>query len=160
MLSHRIKGRVLLVDANSEVPTVHRRFRVHQAPGFTDIMLNGHKSVVQQVENQRLDIIAAGKINGNVQQTFESDRFRRFLNLVGIRYQLIVIDMPALFETSYAARIAGLCDGIILVVEAEQARREAAQQAKHELLRWKADLVGVVLNKRRFHIPKWLYQKL
>jgi len=160
MLSHRIKGRVLLVDANSEVPTVHRRFQMHQSPGFTDVMLNGQKNVVQRVANQRIDIIAAGKINGKAQQGFESDRFRRFLNLVGIRYQLIVIDMPALFETSYAARLAGLCDGTILVVEAEQARREVAQQAKQELLRWKADLVGVVLNKRRFYIPKWLYHKL
>jgi len=160
VLSHRIKGRILLVDANSAAPTAHRLFRVHRAPGFTDIMANGQKSVVQRVANKRFDIVAAGKMNGKVPQAFESDGFRRFLNLVGIRYQLIVIDMPPLFETSHAARLAGLCDGIILVVEAEQARREVAREAKQELLRWKADLVGTVLNKRRFYIPKWLYQKL
>jgi uncharacterized protein involved in exopolysaccharide biosynthesis/Mrp family chromosome partitioning ATPase len=160
VLSHRIKGRILLVDANSSAPTVHRRFRVHQAPGFTDNMAYGQKRVVQRVANQKFDIVAAGKMNGKAPQVFESDGFRRFLNLVGSHYQLIVIDMPPLFETSHASRLAGLCDGIILVVEAEQARREVAQQAKQELLRWKADLVGVVLNKRRFYIPKWLYQKL
>ena len=160
VLSYRIKGRILLVDANSTAPTVHRRFRTHQTPGFTDIMANGQKRVVQRVANQRFDIITAGKMNGKMPQAFESDGFRRFLNLVGIRYQLIMIDMPPLFETSHAARLAGLCDGIILVVEAEQARREVARQAKQELLRWKADLVGTVLNKRRFYIPKWLYQKL
>jgi len=160
VLSHRIKGRILLVDANSAAPTVHRLFRVHRAPGFTDIMANGQKRVVQRVADQRFDIVAAGKMNGEVPQAFESDGFRRFLNLAGIHYRLIVIDMPPLFETSHAARLAGLCDGIILVVEAEQARREVAREAKQELLRWKADLVGVVLNKRRFYIPKWLYRKL
>jgi uncharacterized protein involved in exopolysaccharide biosynthesis/Mrp family chromosome partitioning ATPase len=160
VLSHRIKERILLVDANNTAPRVHRLFRVHRAPGFTDIMANGQERVVQRAANHRFDIIAAGTMNGNVPQAFESDGFRRFLNLVGIHYQLIVIDMPALFETSHTARLAGLCDGIILVVEAEQARREVARQAKQELLRWKADLLGVVLNKRRFYIPKWLYQKL
>lgn len=160
VLSHQIKGRILLVDANSAAPTVHRLFRVHRAPGFTDNMANGQKRVVQRVANQKFDIVAAGKMNGKVPQAFESDGFRRFLNLTGIHYRLIVIDMPPLFETSHAARLAGLCDGVILVVEAEQARREVARQAKQELLRWKADLVGVVLNKRRFYIPKWLYQKL
>jgi Mrp family chromosome partitioning ATPase len=69
-----------------------------------------------------------------VQQAFESDGFRRFLNSTGSQYQLIVIDIPPLFETSHAARLAGLCDGVILVVEAERARREVALQAKQELL--------------------------
>lgn len=160
VLSHRIKQRILLVDANSFSPVMHKLFGVHRAPGFTDIMANGKKHVVQRVANQRLDVVAAGKMNGKVPQVFESDGFRRFLNLVGSHYQLIVIDMPPLFETTYASRFAGLCDGIILVVEAEQVRREAAQQAKQELLRWKADLMGVILNKRRFYIPKLLYQKL
>jgi uncharacterized protein involved in exopolysaccharide biosynthesis/Mrp family chromosome partitioning ATPase len=160
VLSQRIKERILLVDANNTSPTVHRLFHVHPAPGFTDNMANGQKRVVQQVANQKFDIVAAGKMNGKVPQAFESDGFRRFLNLVGIHYRLIVIDMPPLFETSHTARLAGLCDGVILVVEAEQARREVARQAKQELLRWKADLVGVVLNKRRFYIPKWLYHKL
>ena len=127
---------------------------------FTDIMANGRKHVVQRVTNERFDIVAAGKMNGKVPQAFESDGFRRFLNLVGIHYRLIVIDMPPLFEASHTARLAGLCDGVIMVVEAEQARREVAHQAKQELLRWNANLVGVVLNKRRFYIPKWIYQKL
>ncbi len=160
VLSSQTKGRILLVDANSTSPAVHRLFRIHQAPGFTDIMENGRKHVVQRVANERFDIVSAGKMNGKVPQAFESDGFRRFLNLVGVYYRLIVIDMPPLFETSYTARLAGLCDGVIIVVEAEQARREVALQAKQELLRWKANLVGVVLNKRRFYIPKWLYQKL
>jgi uncharacterized protein involved in exopolysaccharide biosynthesis/Mrp family chromosome partitioning ATPase len=160
VLSQRIKGNVLLVDANSASPAVHRLFGVHQAPGFTDNIKTGQKRVVRRVADQKFDIVAAGKLNGQVQRAFESDGFRRFLNLVGRRYQLIVIDMPALFETSHAARLAGLCDGVILVVEAERERREVARQAKQELLRCKADLVGVVLNKRRFYIPRWLYRKL
>jgi Mrp family chromosome partitioning ATPase len=160
VLSHRVKGPILLVDANSAAPAVHQLFRVNQVPGLAETMTNGQKGVVQRVANQRFDIVAAGKMNGNMPQAFESDGFRRFLNLAGTHYRLIVIDMPALFETSHCARLAGLCDGLILVVEAERARREVARQAKRELLRWKADIVGVVLNKRRFHIPKWIYQKL
>ncbi|UCC45178.1 MAG: hypothetical protein JSU65_04485, partial [Candidatus Zixiibacteriota bacterium] len=160
VLSHRNQGRVLLVDANSVAPAVHRLFSVNRAPGFAETMANGRRGVIRRVASHGFDIVPAGNMNGNMPKTFESDRFRRFLNLAGARYQMIVIDMPALFETSHCARLAGLCDGLVLVVEAERARREVARQAKRELLRWKADIVGVVLNKRRFYIPKWLYQKL
>lgn len=160
MFSRQIGRRILLVDADSAAPAIHSFFCVHRAPGLTDIMVDGQKCAIQRMANQRLDIVAAGTMNGKVPHSFESEAFRRFLNLTGGRYPLIVIDVPPLFEASHAARLAALCDGVILVVEADQSRREVVRQAKQELRRWNANILGVVLNKRRFYTPKWLYRRL
>jgi len=68
--------------------------------------------------------------------------------------------MPAVGEVHSAARLASLCDGVVLVVEAGSQRWEVVCKAKEQLLKWNANTLGVVLNKRRFPIPEWLYRTL
>ena len=72
----------------------------------------------------------------------------------------MVIDVPALSDTGSAAQLTGLCNGVVLVVEAGQLRWEVAQRAKEQLVQSNANVLGVVLNKRQFHIPEWLYKTL
>jgi hypothetical protein len=47
-----------------------------------------------------------------------------------------------------------------MVFEAEEDRWEVAQRAKDRLAMGGATLVGGILNKRLFYVPKWLYQRL
>jgi Mrp family chromosome partitioning ATPase len=75
-------------------------------------------------------------------------------------YRHIVFDMPAMKEARSSARLASLCDGVVLVVEAERLRWEVLFDAKALLTKWNANTIGVVLNKRRFPIPEWLYRML
>lgn len=56
--------------------------------------------------------------------------------------------------------LAGKVDGVVLVVESERTRREVALQYKDRLEKSGAHILGVVLNKRRFHIPEWVYNRL
>jgi len=57
-------------------------------------------------------------------------------------------------------QIADLMDGVILVVEAEKTRWEVASRAKEDLLQANSKILGVILNRRQFHIPEWLYKTL
>jgi Mrp family chromosome partitioning ATPase len=57
-------------------------------------------------------------------------------------------------------RIAALMDGVVLVVEAEKTRWEVANKVREALVQADANVLGVILNKRRFHIPEWLYKTL
>jgi succinoglycan biosynthesis transport protein ExoP len=75
-------------------------------------------------------------------------------------YKAVVFDMPPVWDGQFSARLAGQVDGVILVVEAEKVRWEVARQAKEFLMQGHARLLGVVLNKRQFHIPDWMYRRL
>ena len=72
----------------------------------------------------------------------------------------MVIDLPAVNEASWTLRLARLCDGVGLVVEAERSRLEVVQRTKELLVKSNANVLGVVVNKRRFYIPRWLYRTL
>jgi len=75
-------------------------------------------------------------------------------------FTFIVLDTPAIMEASAAVRLCSMADGVVLVVEAEDTRWQVAQEAREALKRANANVLGVVLNKRRFHVPEWLYRKL
>ena len=76
-------------------------------------------------------------------------------------FKYIVLDLPSL-ERSFksAIKISGLADGAILVIEAERVRWEVAERTAAQLLKAEAKILGVVLNKRKYYIPKFIYKTL
>ena len=67
---------------------------------------------------------------------------------------------PPATTGSEAALLGSLCDGVVLVVEANSTRRVAAQKVKDKLREASARLLGTVLCGRTFPIPDIIYKKL
>jgi len=152
---------VLLVDANFRDPSAHQIFGVNLSPGLGEILWNDQdsKTVVQSTVIQNLFILSAGEIEGD-STYFESQVFADLLHTLKNDYGFVVFDSPAMSGTSSVARLASLLDGVILVTETERVRWEAAQRVKEQLDKANSNILGVVLNKRKFHVPRWLYKTL
>lgn len=155
-------GQVLLIDADLRHPSVHQIFESKLSPGLADILSDGQGSQGAIVPSpvQNLHILSAGVANANLLEIFESDGFTNLLNSIKKDYRFVVIDLPAVNEASWAVRLARLCDGVGLVVEAERSRWEVVRKTKELLVNSNAKVIGVVINKRRFYIPRWLYRTL
>ena len=54
----------------------------------------------------------------------------------------------------------GLCDGAVLVLTANQTRKESAFRAQEQLLQCNAELLGTVLDGRTFPVPEAIYRRL
>ncbi|HEY3738975.1 MAG TPA: hypothetical protein VGL53_03980 [Bryobacteraceae bacterium] len=79
----------------------------------------------------------------------------------GSHCDFILIDCPALDCSSQALRSASIADGIFLVVEAGVTRTEQIEAAVRLLDAPPARrLQGIILNRRTYPIPKFLYQLL
>jgi Mrp family chromosome partitioning ATPase len=75
-------------------------------------------------------------------------------------YKYVVIHSgPLRMETS-AALLSRWTDGVVLVVEANATRRDAARRVKEMLDAANVNLLGVVLNNRTFPIPDAIYRRL
>lgn len=153
-LAQRGNGDVLLVDANTTHPSVHRIFKRKLSPGLVDVLENGQGNgdAILNSPVQNLHILSAGSVKVNLSQIFDSDRFSKRLSSIKEPYRFVVIDLPAVSQTSIVPRLASLCDGVIIVVEAERLRWEVVQRVKERLVKAEADVLGVVLNKRRFRM--------
>ncbi len=160
-IAKNVGGRVLLVDANLRFPGQQLKFGIKLSPGLIDLVSNGRggANYIQSTKLENLDLLTAG--DGN--RSLLLSEFRRLADSIPAlrrEYSHIIFDLPALSEDSPAIHCAALMDGALLVVEAEATRREVVTRAKEELLKANVNLLGVILNKRRLHIPEWLYRRL
>jgi len=78
--------------------------------------------------------------------------------LVASEYNYIIFDMPPVNRTSVTARLSGLMDMVLLVIESEKTSQDVVKDVI--LLLAESNLtVGTVLNKSRNYVPARLHQE-
>ncbi len=75
-------------------------------------------------------------------------------------FEYNVIQGPAAGTHRRAALLGQLCDGIVLVLQADSTRRIAAQRAKELLASAGVRVLGTILCDRKFPIPDAIYRRL
>lgn len=88
------------------------------------------------------------------------DRIKVVIEALRKHFDLIVVNAPNALSNANSVGIGRLVDGVVLVLEAERTRAPVMQQIMQVLEASGATLLGVVLNKRKFHIPRWIYRWL
>jgi protein-tyrosine kinase len=91
---------------------------------------------------------------------FQSRRFDAFMAEAARQFDHVVIDAPPLDEAPGSAVLSGKVDGVILLVDAQRTRRKIALRAKQRIESAGGRIIGCVLNRRRYHLPRWLYDRL
>jgi Mrp family chromosome partitioning ATPase len=88
------------------------------------------------------------------------ERFQARLHDLRNDFGYVLIDAPPLKSSADAILLGRMADGLVVVVEANQTRREPAKRAKRLLDESGIPVLGAVLNKRVFPIPENLYRRL
>lgn len=76
------------------------------------------------------------------------------------QFDLVVLDMPPIEVSRAGLKVAVACDGVVVVVEAEKTRSPVVRDLIERLRAVRGNVLGTVLNKRRYHLPKRLYHWL
>jgi protein-tyrosine kinase len=151
---------VCVVDANFWSPRLHTYFGVDNGTGLVDALTTegSIRSFATPLSSESLWLMASGSAKGDPYTHVERCR-ARFAELRE-EFNYILISAPPLTRETEATLMGQLADGIILIVEANQARRESVRQAKEHLETAQVQLLGAVLDQRTFPIPEFLYRKL
>jgi capsular exopolysaccharide synthesis family protein len=158
-LAGQANAQVLLLDGHFAAPALHEHFGIPRQPGLSEFLTTdiGLEEVVCRTDDPRLLLIPSG---GAGATPFGAGRdqalAQRFASLRE-KFDYVICDGRAVFASAEVPLAAGLFDGIVLVVECERTRWEVVQDAKERLQKAGGRLLGVVLNKRRYYIPKALY---
>jgi Mrp family chromosome partitioning ATPase len=75
-------------------------------------------------------------------------------------FEYSVIQGPAAGTHRRAALLGQLCDGVVLVLQADSTRRVAAQRARELLASAGVKVLGTILCDRKFPIPDAIYRRL
>jgi capsular exopolysaccharide synthesis family protein len=161
-LVNKSDKRVMFVEANLVTPSAHINFGIKHAPGLTDFIAAGgdFSASIQSSNGSNLEIISSGEGGLTESQLADSKAFPEMLQVLKSEYSYAVIDLPPIFKSISALRLAAKTDGVILVVGAEGISWQVAQEATKLLKQAKVKVIGVVLNKQKHHVPEWLSQIL
>jgi protein-tyrosine kinase len=77
-----------------------------------------------------------------------------------VAFDNILIDCRSLQDSPDVAVLASSVDGVVIVVEAGQARRDEILNAQRTVETSGGNFLGFVMNKRRYPVPEWLYRRL
>jgi capsular exopolysaccharide synthesis family protein len=154
---------VLLADANWLRPSVHQTFGVAPSPGLADVLAGRAdlNAAIQPSQRPRLALLPAGEAAGVPPGVAAApDAVSQILDQCKAQFDLTILDLPPASRAPLAIPLARLLDGVVLVVEAERAPWQAIHRTKEALAQSHVRILGVALNKRRNHIPDWLYRRL
>ena len=155
------RHRVLLVDANPAFPSAHRLFKVKRAPGLADCLASAREPAdcVRRTGDGRLAILPAGKPRKADLGLRDTEAVEQLVKSLKADYDLVIFDMPPVGQQGPAIRLAGLLDGVVLIVEAQRVQANVAEGITRQLSRANVQLLGAILNKQVRYVPEWLRRK-
>jgi protein-tyrosine kinase len=155
--------RVVVVDSDCRHPGVHALLGVHQDKGLAEVLAEGATTTKERLQKTRwpnLYVLTNGAARSGQAILCAPHVFSEVLETLKAEFSVVLIDTPPTLAEETALAVAAQCDGVLLVVQAERTRWEVAQEAHARLRRAGAKVLGVVLNRRTYPIPEFLYKRL
>ncbi len=153
--------KVLLLDVNFRTPSLHSVFKIDHVNGLSDLLTdNGREPPPISVGPGNLYVIPCGGPHAEPLPLLQSNEFDQFLKRMRDIYDFVILDAPPIHGFSECRALCTKVDGVVLVIDSGRTRRQVALSAKKQLEQAGGKLLGVVLNKRRYYIPEFIYRRL
>ncbi len=154
-------SRVILVDADLRRPSQHSIFGTSNEQGLTGTLLNAGANgnarndfawnelplVQTQVPNLRL--MTSGSLPPNPAEVLNSGLMGELITRLSSEADYVLFDAPPLLAVADAAILAARLDATLLVLKAGKTNRDDAREAKEQLEKVHAHLIGTILNNAR-----------
>jgi capsular exopolysaccharide synthesis family protein len=141
--------RVLVIDADLRRPSCHKALKVRNGPGLTDF-LTGQvelEKMIKPTSIANLFVLNCGSTPPNPTELVGSKKMHDTLADLKNRYDFILIDSPPVMPVSDAVVLSTMVEGVVLVVRAQETRKDLVKAAVSQLGNGQGKILGVVLNR-------------
>lgn len=144
--------KTLIIDADLNSPTLHTFYSLDNRIGLAQILkgIEPLEQGIQKTAYDNIDVISSGPPQQISIELFRTDKFKEVIRDLKKKYDLILIDTPAILGVVDGLVIAPLADAIILVVNYGQTSESNLVSCVQQLSRVQSNIAGVVINKAKF----------
>ncbi|BBD09259.1 putative ATPase [Desulfovibrio ferrophilus] len=152
-------SRILLIDGNPRAPQLHKKYGVPSAPGLMDVLFLGTSTedAIHETRYRDLHVMPFGQGPPGRPNMLKDNILRDWLDRMKDSYDFIIMDGHSQIGSSDGPLVASIFDGTVLVVECEKTKWEVLQDASKKIALLGGKPLGIVLNKRKFYIPRIFY---
>ena len=152
------ESKVLLVDCDMRRPSVHKKFRISNTYGISDLLVGNKKmESVAHKYNDNLTIVSSGKIPPNPAEMLGSKAMTAFLEEMKKHFDYIDLDTPPLEAVADAQILSTKVDGSLIVVRAGVTKKDAVHNAVSIINKVNGNIIGTVLNAADNSKDKYYY---
>jgi Mrp family chromosome partitioning ATPase len=155
-------ARVLLVELNARNPSFASRFGLSRSEGLTHYFESGHRldALAQRPARESFDVLHVGRSDPALLQINLERLMPRLFEEARRSYDAVIVDAPPIVTCPETPPLAPLVDGVVLVVHCRRTKRETVKRSVAQVEQFKGRVVGVVLNRKRYYIPEFIYRRL
>lgn len=152
--------RVLAVDLNVREPQLAEVLGCPDTPGIAEVLAGTTSldAAICPVGGGTLSVLPAGAATDHPLGLLRSDKLKDLLKQLSERFDHVLIDTAAANVYPDVQWLSALADGTVIVAVAGQTRRESIAEARKRIEMAGGKPLGVVLNRRTFPVPGFLYR--
>ena len=151
-------GRVLLIDANLNSPTIKKVLKLQPNAGLYDILsgeIAPRECEPEQIA-ENVFALASGEYRASEGKRIDRELAIEMMDHFRVEYDLIIVDLPVAYDLRSALPVAKALDGVLLVTRSEAVKEAEVLRAAQQLHQDGVELWGTVLNRHRDYVPGWL----
>ncbi len=158
-------GEILVVETNLRQPAFAELLGVDEERSLIAAVTESLPldEAIQPVKDRGFYALPAGRSERAKGDFFYQSVLQELSAVLGelkTEFRYILVDSPPVGPFPDATMVCRAVDGVIVVVESNVTRSEVLDHTVRELRSNKAEILGLVLNKRELQIPRWLYRFL
>ncbi len=157
MLATVYHQKVCWVDANFQTP--QKQLMHTDGPTLATLLQNPERLTdLRPAGNPTL--IPGGLNLTSVRGLFADQKCHDLLRALSDRFDFVLVDLPPVLSTTDTALMATATDGLTLVIEQRFLKREIISHGMEALKAKGVNILGAVINKRSYDLPKLIYDRL
>lgn len=159
-LSHDLGMDVILVDADFNTRSIELDYGIVRGDGLTEALRGAVQidHIMHRLPDTSLSVVTAGMALGEAERVARSEQAAEIVRDMKERAPCVVFDLPATLHSTTATVLAGLCDGVIVLVKAGETTRAELDMTMRRLK--DANVLGIVINRWHSDVPRLVEKSL
>ncbi len=154
--------RVLVCEMNARRPRFPHVFSTNGDAGVTEYFSQtaNLSDYIHESEDDGLGVLHVGRQDATIIQLHLNQVFPRLIEESLRNYDTMIIDAPPILNSPETAPMCAFVDGVVVVVQAGKTKREVVARSMEAIRKFNGNLLGVVLNRKKYYIPDFIYKRI
>ncbi|MFT7549478.1 MAG: Mrp family chromosome partitioning ATPase [Candidatus Azotimanducaceae bacterium] len=157
VLSRIYHQKVVWIDGNFLSP--QKKLIGHSTNTFSGLLQDPAR-VEDMVMSENPMLIEGGSDLMGAKGRLADRNYSELLTALTKKFDFVILDLPPVLNSTDTALMAESADGFLLVIEQKFLKREVIEHGLQGLREKNVRLLGSVINRRTFELPKVIYNRL
>lgn len=150
--------KVLIIDADLKSSAIAHILKIQNNGGLVDV-IEGRATFMSAMQSHgsNIHVLTSGVSNDGSKKMLNISKTSEILKEVGDHYDVILINIGDIHNAD-TCMLSSCTDGFVLVISEGKVRKQVLKKAFSPFEQKDINIIGAILNKRRYVIPKIIYK--